>query len=63
MDQRYYLICGVTSFLILVIRIPFQMGRKLWGGEVIGEDTPGLKRSRLNKQKVYRYTAPVQPVS
>jgi hypothetical protein len=28
------------------------MGRKLWGGEVIGEDTPGLKRSRKNKQKV-----------
>ncbi len=28
------------------------MGRKLWGGEAIGEDTPGLKRSRVNKQKV-----------
>ena len=28
------------------------MGKKLWGGEVIGEDTPGLKRSRKNKQKV-----------
>ena len=28
------------------------MGKKLWGGEVIGEDTPGLQRSRINKQKV-----------
>ncbi len=29
------------------------MGRKLWGGDAIGEDTPGLKRSRVNKQKVH----------
>ena len=36
----------------LLTTIDIQMGRKLWGGEAIGEDTPGLKRSRINKQKV-----------
>ena len=33
----------------------FRMGKNLWGGTIIGEETPSLRKSRKCKQKVNFY--------
>ena len=51
----YNLIYFIMTYLIplLVMLLCYlQMGRKLWSRQVIGEETPSVRRSRKTKQKV-----------
>ena len=51
----YNLIYFILTYLIPLMVMGFcflQMGRKLWGEETIGEDTPSTLKSRKTKQKV-----------
>ena len=51
----YNLIYFILTYLIPLVVMGvcyLQMGRRLWSREVIGEETPSVKKSRKTKQKV-----------
>ena len=60
---NFFLFSYNLAYFILTYCIPLlimgacylQMGRKLWGQEPIGEDTPSLAKCRKTKQKVVSF--------
>ena len=51
----YNLVYFILTYLIPLVVMGLcylQMGMRLWGSQVIGEETPNIKKSRKRKQKV-----------
>ena len=49
--MMYFILTYLIPLMVMGLCY-LQMGRRLWSRQVIGEETPSVKKSRKNKQKV-----------